>query len=75
MLGGIVPELRLGQENQLTVTVGLFATPEINETREGSLLVSEVQAPYTSELYRIIGAGIVVALKEALIHQLYRIGL
>ena len=75
MLGGIVPQLRLGKENQLTVTISLLSTPEINKTREGTLLIGKVQAPHTSKLNRIISTGIIVALKEALIHQLHRVGL
>ena len=49
MLGGIVPQLGLGEYYQLTVTVGLLATPEIDEAREGHIL-TEVQSPDASEL-------------------------
>ena len=66
MLGSIIPELRLRKNNQLSMTICLLTTPEINKARESAFSISKVQTPYTSKLGRIVSRCIVVTLKEAL---------
>ena len=79
MVVKVVPELGLGEDNEHTVTImvstPILTTPEVDESGEGALLVGEGQAPDTGQLEAGIGVGVVVALEELLIHELYRPGL
>ena len=71
----VVPELGFGEDNELSVAIGLLSAPEIDKAREGALVLCEVQAPDTRELGTIIGRGTIVALEEAFVEQLYGPGL
>ena len=75
MRGAVVPQLRFRQDDELSVAVGLFSAPEVDEAGEGELPVAEVQPPYARQLQAVVGRSVVVALKVALVHQLYGIGL
>ena len=75
MIGKIIPELGLGENDELSVAVGLLDTPEIDEAREGTLLVGKIQAPHSCQLETVVGRSVVVALEETLIHQLHLPGL
>jgi hypothetical protein len=75
VVGDVIPELRLREEYQLTMTISILTTPQIKETREGALVVSEVKTPYTCELNRVVSRCIVVALEVTLVHQLSTPGL
>ena len=74
VLVGVVPQLGFGEDDELTMTIGIFTTPEIDEAREGERL-AEVQAPDTRELEAVVGRGVLIALEITLVHQLYRVGL
>ena len=34
VIGHVIPQLRLGENDELAVTIGLLTTPEIDKTRE-----------------------------------------
>ena len=71
----IIPELRLGEDDEHAVTLMTWApvltSPEIDEAREGTLVMGEVQAPHTRELETAVGIGVFIALEVLLVHQLY----
>jgi len=75
ILRHIIPELRLGEDDEHAVTLvagtPVLTAPEIDEAREGALVVGKVKTPDTCELEAVIGARVVVALEVALVHQLY----
>jgi hypothetical protein len=56
---GIEPDLRLREDNQFTVTVGLLLTPEIDKAREGTLLIGKRRTPHTRQLGTVESAVIV----------------
>ena len=70
VVGDIIPQLRLGEDDELAVTIGLLSTPEIDEARERHFAVEEMNAPHTCELHAIVGCIEIVALEETLIEQL-----
>ena len=54
VLVGVVPQLGFGEDDELSMAIGIFTTPEINEAGEGERL-AEVQAPDTRELGTVVG--------------------
>lgn len=74
MLCGVVPELGLREDDEHAVAVGLHAAPEVYKARESTLLIGEGGAPDTRQLSTIVSIINIVALKEALIHQLHAPG-
>ena len=75
VLSDIIPELRFGEDDEHAVTLMTWApvltAPEIDEAREGTLVMGEVQAPHTRELETTVGIGVFIALEVLLVHQLY----
>ena len=78
MAGCIEPELWFGKDDEHAVALmtwaPVFTAPEIDEAREGTFLVGEVQAAHARELEAAVGRGVVVALEELLVHELHRPG-
>jgi len=70
--GDVVPQLGLSEDNEASVTIGLLATPEVDEACKAQLVVEEVHAPHASELGAGIRMRVVVALQEMLIKHLNR---
>ena len=71
----IVPQLRLGEHHELSVTVGFLSAPEVDEAGECDGSIGEVQSPDARELEAVVAAGVLIALEEALVHELHRPGL
>ena len=71
MLVEVIPQLRLAKDDQTAMAVGLLATPEVDEAREGELLARKLQSPDTRQLCTGIGVGVVVALEELLVKELH----
>ena len=72
MVGKIIPQLRLGEDDELPMTISLLSAPEINETRERHLSVEEMDAPHTCQLHAVVSRIEVVVLKKTLVKQLKR---
>ena len=74
MIVKVVPQLRFGQEDELTVMESLLAAPQVGKAAEGQSLVAEGGAPHARQLERMVGAGVGIAAEEALVHQLDAVG-
>ena len=75
VLSDIIPELRFCEDDEHAVALMTWApvltAPEIDEAREGTLVMGEVQTPHTRELETAVGIGVFIALEVLLVHQLY----
>ena len=75
VLSDIIPELRFCEDDEHAVAfmtwVPVLTSPEIDEAREGALVMGEVQAPHTRELETAVSIGVFIALEVLLVHQLY----